>query len=462
MLKRNIYIPIEFENRELVSQLLLSIFAAKKGFRVYIGNFACILKLLEKKKDRSGIFIVKGGLNIKLTNFVKRKCEHYLVMDQEISPGFKNSYYINLTSNRFLEPTVKEIDQYYCLNDYILKAVKKNKIFTKYKIKSFKTGWPRVDTWLPIMKKFYEEKASKIKKKHKDFILFCSDFSVTSRDDFEEYSSDIPWGAQRKEVHKIKKKKLKEAKLLFQEYKKFINFLKVVDKNSKCPKILVRSHPGESLKGWRNDLKKLKNVIHLEPKDQIDPYIYACNGFMHRGSTTAYQAILAKKATSYLNLNKDIKKFEAHYKPSLMKIAKKISNPQDLISWADDINYRKLKFTNYIKSNIIKKELNISKNLSSKKIIDKISSLKCKKDPDFKKYFPENSNTSLNILKNIVSKFIWKRKKNFNINKIKKFQTGVKKSEVKKIIKKIDKIYKINFFKEIDIKQISDNLVKIQ
>ena len=43
-----------------------------------------------------------------------------------------------------------------------------------------------------------------------------------------------------------------------------------------------------------------------------------------------------------------------------MKIAK-ISNPQDLISWADDINYRKLKFTNYIKSNIIKKELNISK-----------------------------------------------------------------------------------------------------
>ena len=126
MLKRNIYIPIEFENRELVSQLLLSIFAAKKGFRVYIGNFACILKLLEKKKDRSGIFIVKGGLNIKLTNFVKRKCEHYLVMDQEISPGFKNSYYINLTSNRFLEPTVKEIDQYYCLNDYILKAVKKD------------------------------------------------------------------------------------------------------------------------------------------------------------------------------------------------------------------------------------------------------------------------------------------------------------------------------------------------
>ena len=88
-----------------------------------------------------------------------------------------------------------------------------------------------MDTWLPIMKKFYEEKASKIKKKHKDFILFCSDFSVTSRDDFEEYSSDIPWGAQRKEVHKIKKKKLKEAELLFQEYKKFINFLKVVDKN---------------------------------------------------------------------------------------------------------------------------------------------------------------------------------------------------------------------------------------
>ena len=35
------------------------------------------------------------------------------------------------------------------------------------------------------------------------------------------------------------------------EYKKFILFLKKIDTSPKCPKILVRSHPGESLTGWQ-------------------------------------------------------------------------------------------------------------------------------------------------------------------------------------------------------------------
>ena len=461
MLKKNIYIPIEFKNREFISQLLLSTFAVKKGFRVYLGNFAGISKLLDKKKGKSGIFIMKGGLNIKLTNFVKKKCEHYLIIDQEISPGYKNSFYNNWTSGRFLEPTVKEIDHYYCLNDYILKAVKKNKIFTKYKVKSFNTGWPRVDTWLPIFEKFYEKETLEIKKKYKNFILFCSDFSVTSINDIEEAAENIPWGIEKKEIIKFKKKNLKEAKLLFQEYKKFINFLKVVNENSRCPKIIVRSHPGESLIGWREDLKKFKNIIYLEPKDPVEPYIYACKGFMHRGSTTAYQAILAKKATSFLNLNKDIKKFDSHYKPNLMKMSYKVCNPKDFITWAINIDSKKIKTKNFINYNL-KKELNISEELSSKKIVERINFLDCKKDSDFKTYFSENSSLLLNILSRVLYKFNWKKKKNFNSNKIKKLQSGIKKNEVKKITKKLDKIYNINIDKKIEINQISENVVRLQ
>ena len=74
MLKKNLYIIIEHQNREFLSQILLSTFAIKKGLRVFIGNYRGIFKLLLLKKEQSGILLMKGGLNEKLTRLIKKKC----------------------------------------------------------------------------------------------------------------------------------------------------------------------------------------------------------------------------------------------------------------------------------------------------------------------------------------------------------------------------------------------------
>ena len=89
ILKKNIYIIIEHKNREFLPQVLISFFAIKKNFRIYIGNYKGIFKLLSLKKKKSGIFLMKGGLNEKLTKLVKQKCEKYVILDQEVSPGFE-------------------------------------------------------------------------------------------------------------------------------------------------------------------------------------------------------------------------------------------------------------------------------------------------------------------------------------------------------------------------------------
>ena len=39
---------------------------------------------------------------------------------------------------------------------------------------------------------------------------------------------------------------------------KSLYYFKKIDTSPKCPKILVRSHPGESLTGWQKDLVNLK------------------------------------------------------------------------------------------------------------------------------------------------------------------------------------------------------------
>ena len=49
-LKRNIYIHLETQVRELDSHLLLSLFLINHGFRVYIGNFFTLKILIQKKK----------------------------------------------------------------------------------------------------------------------------------------------------------------------------------------------------------------------------------------------------------------------------------------------------------------------------------------------------------------------------------------------------------------------------
>ena len=57
ILKKNIYIHIEILSRELASQLLLSIFAVQKNFRVYVGdNYSLKKILLIKKKKKKNFY----------------------------------------------------------------------------------------------------------------------------------------------------------------------------------------------------------------------------------------------------------------------------------------------------------------------------------------------------------------------------------------------------------------------
>ena len=465
MLKKNLYIIIEHKNREFISQVLLSTFAIRKGLRVYIGNYKGIFKLLSLKKRKSGLLMMKGGLNENLTKLVKNKCDKYIILDQEISPGYKKSFYKDWVSDRFLRQTIKHIDLYCCLNSTMFDASKKNKTFKEEKIKLFKSGWPRVDTWLPIFENFYKKEVKLIKNKYNKFILFSSDFGVTSKEDFEEELERIPWGTKKNNIQKKRRENLLHAKKQYIEYKKFISFLKKIDKSSNCPKILVRSHPGESLLGWQNDLVNLKNIIYLKPSEIIDPYIYACSGFLHRGSTTAYQAILANKPLSFIYLDNHVKKLHLN-KPNLMKESKIIKDPKNFLLWSQKI-LKKKNVKLKVCKNIIN-ELNLNEGYASKIIVDKLNELECIKDEKIKYKFSEITFKDRiiykikNIIKNILDYFFFKNKIIYNEFKVRKFNNSINYKETKSIINKFNKLLKLNIRSKIHVNQISDNVVEIE
>ena len=52
MKKKTLYILLESQVRELHSLIMLSVYAAKRGFRVYIGDSFSILEIIKKKKSK--------------------------------------------------------------------------------------------------------------------------------------------------------------------------------------------------------------------------------------------------------------------------------------------------------------------------------------------------------------------------------------------------------------------------
>ena len=71
-MSKNIYIYYEFYKREFLSNLLLSIIAAKKNFNIYIGSNDVFNILHRNKLISPGIFHTKSlSHGIKKTNFHK-------------------------------------------------------------------------------------------------------------------------------------------------------------------------------------------------------------------------------------------------------------------------------------------------------------------------------------------------------------------------------------------------------
>ena len=82
MKKKNIYIYYEIYKREFLSNLLLSIFAAKKDFDIYIGKNTVFNKIIEKNLICEGIFHTKSITHgKKKSNFhkelIKKKFYNY-------------------------------------------------------------------------------------------------------------------------------------------------------------------------------------------------------------------------------------------------------------------------------------------------------------------------------------------------------------------------------------------------
>ena len=433
MLKKNIYIPIEWISRELDSFILLTKFALKAKFRIFLGSKRSIYLYLKKKKTANGIFFYKGGLKKETCKFINKNCDAFVILDQEIGPTQNDNLSYKIRT-RFYKGTLKFISRYYCIGKRVFKVSKKI-LNPKLRGKSVLTGWPRIDIWRKKFENLYEEESKFIKSRYKNYIIFSSSFVCIDLSEIDLFKKRVKsyWTSYKHPVSK----KIKQMKQSYYEFLEFKNFCDEYDKNKNLPKLIIRPHPSENNRIWKNLLKSYSN-IYLENKFDIHPWISNCEMVLHRGCTSAPHAQIANK------------------KVVMVKLAEKLTHPHYkkfsdyLIDSPNEIN--KILKKPKKKNNIQKKNENffIGKKFSAEIIVNDIKSLS-----NIGKETVYNFDLKTKILFNLKTAFYrYKNKFIFSLTNKDKLKGGIKEKVIKKKLLNLK-------VKNFNIKTLLPNLIVI-
>ncbi len=392
--KMNLFIPIEIKHREFLSKLLLSSFAIKFGFRVYVGSKISIYRLLKKKSKKGGIFFYKAGLKLDPLIELKKKCDHFVTLDQEM--GTVKKEYAEVARSRIEPGTEKYIDRYYVIGKYGYEV--SCKIFPEMKNSIRCTGWPRVDLWRKENDYLFKEKTDSILRKHGKFMLFSSDFGYNSQKIINERLDVIKnfyWKSTRDRLTAETDRSVKT----FREFNYFKELLKNYDKIDNCPLIIIRPHPQEDMDAWFDFSKELKNIKVIY-EGEITPWINASSGVIHRGCTSAIQAHMRGLPAGYF-VTENAKVHETPY-----NISQHLFTLDQLIQFCKtSINNEDIKPIKY--HDEFKEMIYVEKDkLASRLIAEDLAKLKTSKELSYQANYKDKVRDVLIDIKSSAKKFI--------------------------------------------------------
>lgn len=143
------------------------------------------------------------------------------------------------------------------------------------------------------------------------------------------------YGHKENEEIFIRAKKKAEGE--YKEFKKFFKVFLKLDKLNLNNKIIIRPHPADDLKLWNKIGKRFKNILIIFDGD-ISEWLYASNGLMHRGCTTALQSVLSNKPTAYLASDQNFIRETLTY-----DISEKLNNMEKIIDFINSPQLKKIK-----------------------------------------------------------------------------------------------------------------------
>lgn len=294
-------LPIETKVREFHAKLLLGCFAAEAGFNVILGDQDEIQRHLRYLPR--GIYLDKSVARTKTRSFRKNRklgnrvvawCEEGLVF---LDP---KSY----LKERISVDAYKLVDIFFAWGNVQAKVIKSEVNEAGHKI--ICTGNPRFDLLRHPYRAIFSSEADKIRTDYGPFILINTNFSLYNH----FYGRDFVISTM-KEQGRLRNEEdeafmVKWADYLGEMYQHFIAMIRHLSLSFPQYIIVIRPHPSENQKTWKNETKMLPNV-RIVHEGNVIPWIMASEVMVHNGCTTGVEAyMLGEPVLCYCPITSEI------------------------------------------------------------------------------------------------------------------------------------------------------------
>jgi len=329
-LNKIVYLPIEIKNRELYSKAILAAKLLQKNFKVIIGQQWFIVDQILKKNFPTGVYFQNSLNNIKysqLKSFKELQFYNVLLDEENYGINFRYSdFYYNYIKSYYFNT----VNKYYCnttneLNT-VKKIVKNEKIFLL-------TGNVRKE-FLEKYSGILDSEVEELKIKYGKFILINTNYGTfnSNKGGFKEYyDSCIMDGFVNKDSEEDK---INYDKIYFFEKQNFQNlliFFKIALKKFNNINFIIRNHPLEDLKKFKEKTKNFLNYRNfiIDNSGSTHAFIMASSLLIHTSCTTGMEASYLNKPTINF-IPSDLKWFVENF--ISFDLNKKIFSVNDLVS----------------------------------------------------------------------------------------------------------------------------------
>lgn len=268
-----LYIPIETKARELPSKLLLTYFALKRGFSVVIGKQKVVNNLVYA--GASGIYLMKSGdSHLEQLN----KDDLVVIINDAEGIVFEDETdFVNRSA------PISKID-HICTAGSIQKDFYLQNLNNKFRPKIHIIGEPRFDLFSnDFFSKFNRLSRLKVIANKRPYIFLPTSFPLVNP---APYYDKVLLKSKYSEGY------ISSLELVFNEYIELIDRL---SKNFPEFNLIIRPHPSENIKFWKERFKKYSNV-HVNQDESAMYWIYYSKVVIFNTSTTGLESILMKRS----------------------------------------------------------------------------------------------------------------------------------------------------------------------
>ena len=289
----NLIIPIETINRELDAKLLLALYAAEAGFTTQIG----ILRRIRATSFKPSIIIYKSVRFTKDLNLMQGLGHMIVAWDEEGLARFQEPIH-----NSRMEPDALSIPK--MLFSW---GLSNRELWLRHPFYNgtpiVNSGNPRIDLLRPELRALYSEKVKEYQDRYGNFCLLNSNFGYVNNFKASGKKLSVSDKALDPKAYETYRAGIKAHKQkLFQA---FLQGVAEIARSLAPHKLIIRPHPSEDHKAWRDAAAGLENVEVIY-EDGVVPWILAAKAIIHNGCTTGIEAAIVERAAlAYRPLNSD-------------------------------------------------------------------------------------------------------------------------------------------------------------